>query len=112
MKVRVTRRVGEHLEGTQAWYDVSYDRPSREDAETLGLMRKYREAPTRKDGSRTVDLTDAELTVLWEYAESLAVVGSDNAWEPDGLADLNAARACLRQIVRIKEEAVASPNDH
>lgn len=109
--VRITRRVGEHLMGTQAYYDVggwvgSPANPnSREDPETLSLMRKLHSATFRKDGSVTLDLTDLELVVLREYVEGLATVGSDNAWDPDGLADLNAARACLRQIAALIKEA-------
>ena len=98
MRARLTRRVWGFLEGTQAWADTRSGRPSHENPDDLSLMRKVRDAPTRKDGSAIVDLTPGEVEALLSYAEAMERAAADNAWEPDGLADLNAARGMLRRI--------------
>jgi hypothetical protein len=100
-KVRISTTVANDLEGSQAWCDM--DKPdSPEHPDDLSLMRKVREAPTRSDGSCTVELTDDELMALrdradWLVDKSRDGVGSD----PSALGDFNAGAALLRQIDKL-----------
>lgn len=65
------------------------------------LVAKINDAPTRKDGSVTLRLTDAEIDMIRGYVEGMEMGGRDNAWDPDGRADYNAARALLNKIGRL-----------
>jgi hypothetical protein len=106
MKVRVSRRVISDLEGSQAWYEV--DIPfSREHPDDLSLIRKIRAAPSRKDGSCTVDLTEGELNALYMRADWLMDKSRDGIsfGDRDALADYNAGRGLANQIERLRRGA-------
>jgi hypothetical protein len=108
MKVRVSRPVASWLEGSQAW--AEQDRPdSREHPDDLSLMRKIAAAPTRKDGSVTVDLTDDEVDALRQRADWLADCSRDGIEPPGGdtssLGEFNAACGLMRQIDRLRGTA-------
>jgi hypothetical protein len=92
MRVRFTRRVLEHLSGSQAATDSTQP--------DYALFRKVLDAPTRKDGSATLELSDEERAELLIYVEVFEIGASQNIYpgETDGLADLNAARAAVRAL--------------
>lgn len=104
MKVRITGRVYDHLEGSGLWQFIgpepSYSGDPTRQAAGLSFKAKVEAAPFRKDGSLTVDLTDDEVGVLRRYVEGMEQGGRDNAWDAGGRAELNAARALLTKIGR------------
>ncbi|QAY06823.1 hypothetical protein SEA_PHUSCO_150 [Mycobacterium phage Phusco] len=65
MKVRISRRVIGHLEGSDAWQsgqrvvESGFERQS-----TADMMEAIKAAPRRKDGSVTVDLDDEQRAAL------------------------------------------------
>jgi hypothetical protein len=110
MKIRITRPIISHLEGTHAWQcpdDTDYSDPLE-----IGLMDKVKTATARKDGSVTVDLNADECAVLAEYVEVQAIGAKDNIVPPRDLrlwpdlaqmntvGEYNACQALLRQISR------------
>lgn len=113
MKVRVSRPVSTWLEGSQAWAERDWPDSPEEPAD-LSLMRKVAAAPARKDGSVTVDLTDAEVDALRLRADWLADCAADGIEPPQwggdnsALAELNAARGLMRQIDRLRSGGAAS----
>ncbi|QAY12332.1 hypothetical protein SEA_FOXTROTP1_150 [Mycobacterium phage FoxtrotP1] len=106
MKVRISRRVIGHLEGSDAWQSGQRAVASgHERQSTADMMEAIKAAPRRKDGSVTVDLDDEQRAALYEYADVMAIAAADNVTAPgdpygdnDALADLNAARALMRQL--------------
>lgn len=98
MKVRVTATVISDLEGSQAWCDRDKaDTPEHPD--DLSLMRKVYAAPSRRDGSCTVDLTDAEVEALYLRADRLVDKSRDGiGFDSSALGDFNAGAALMRQI--------------
>jgi hypothetical protein len=100
-KIRVTRRVAEHLSGGEVWARLRTGRAQRdgEPPEDVSMMDKIRTAEIRKDGSVRVDLTGPETEGLFVYAEGMqAAAQGDAGWDKDALADYNAATALVRQI--------------
>jgi hypothetical protein len=64
-------------------------------------LNRIRNAKVRKDFSRTIEVTDPEeLDTLRVYIEAMEAGAADNAHDPDGLADLNSARALLRALTK------------
>lgn len=101
--IRITRRNLLFLSGTTAWENSGprgYNRP-----EELELMRTIQTSRVRSDGSTEVNLTAAQRAILADYIDVFAIGAADNAgpWDTDATADLNSARALLRQIARLKE---------
>lgn len=99
--IRVTQRVAFFLSGTQAWADRRDDtsHPDSGEEACRNLMRKLDAAPrTRKDKSVTLRLEVDELDALESYVGAMSAGAADNTWDPDGVADLLAARGALRQI--------------
>jgi len=95
MKLRIPARVADHLLSSQAAYTPESD---PEMAQVLYLLRKAR---TRKDGSCLLTLHSPDLLdTLRVYVEAMATGAADNTHEPDGVADLNSARAVLRALAR------------
>lgn len=92
MKIRIPRRVLEHLSGSNA----AQDKTDPDHA----FMSRVLATPTRKDGSALVELTDAERADLADtWVEAMATGAEQNMHDgPESLADLNAARAALRQL--------------
>ncbi|ATN87822.1 hypothetical protein SEA_BIGSWOLE_153 [Mycobacterium phage Bigswole] len=106
MKVRISRRVIGHLEGSDAWQSGQRAVASgHENQSTVDMMEAIKAASRRKDGSVTVDLDDDQRATLYEYADVMAIGARDNVTPPgdpygdnDALSDLNAARALMRQL--------------
>lgn len=105
IRLLITRRIQDNLDGSGAgqavgrWWNPGDPFPEGEDADTMGLMVKCLNTDTRrKDRAVWVDLTDGELEALEIYVGAMEAGARDNAWDPDGLADLNAAVALTRQI--------------
>lgn len=104
MRVRLTHRVLVHLDGGSmatgvpgtAWYSRD---PAAQDAADR-LVATLAATRTRKDGSMTIEADDRQLDVLRGYIGGMEMGGRDNAWDPDGRADYNAARALLNRIGR------------
>lgn len=105
VKIRLTWRVLEHLDGSslyqrpsglEVWYSNDPVKQSAADS----LRAKVDAADSRVDRSIVVDLTDAEVDVLRGYVDLMEIGGRDMAWDPDGRADYNAARALLNKIGR------------
>lgn len=104
MKVRFPRRVRQHLSGSQCAFDTTepdYD-----------VFQRVLTPKARKDGSVVVDLDDDERQALVLYVDVMAIGAADNtgadndpADRADALADLNAARAALRQLQATPVEA-------
>src|SRR5688500_9706961 len=105
MKTILTYRVLEHLDGSGMYQRFGddphwYSHDSVEQAAADSVRRKLDAAPSRKDGSLTVDLDEAEIDMLRGYVEGMEIGGRDNAWDAGGRADYNAARALLNKIGR------------
>lgn len=113
MKLRISKRVLEHLKGSQAWYTP--DDRERVEADTGALFHRFIDAVdagNRKDGSVTLDFDRAEMWILHLYVSVMAQGAADNVGNPrdpyydgDALADLNSARALCRKI---EAEGIAS----
>ena len=106
MKIRLTYRVLEHLDGSSLFQRLStagaywYSNEPRLQAAADRLREKLVAEPARRDRSITVVLDEDELDVLRSYVEGMEIGGRDNAWDPDGRAEYNAARALLNRIGR------------
>lgn len=105
-KVRVTRTVLSHMEGSQAWADLRHERHDptwrSSDRAALGWVAKLYDAPCRKDGSCTVALTADEAAHLWEYVDVMAIGAADNvSHDPGALGEINAARGYMRQVRKL-----------
>lgn len=100
-KVRVSATVINDLSGSQAWYDI--DKPDTDEHPAdLSLMRKVKQAPSRKDGSCTVELSQDELEALRLRADWLVDKSRDGiGWDSSALGEYNAGAALLRQIERL-----------
>lgn len=95
MKLRIPARVASHLLESQAGYTPESD------PVLAATLNRIRDAKVRKDYSRQIEVTDPEeLGVLQEYVETMQAAARDQAHDPDGLADLNSARAVLRALQR------------
>lgn len=97
MKLRISARVWNHLEGSQAAYTQEAD------VDMAAIIAKIRAANRRKDGSHHIEVTDPEqLDTLRIYMEAMETGAADNLGyadeDRDALADLNAARAVLRAL--------------
>lgn len=101
VKIRIPKRVAIRLlEETEA------ARNPEEDPEIAAVIQAVREAPDRKDGSCTIRISDPDqLDTLRIYMEAMETGAADNTHDPDGIADLNAARAVLRALRRGAEGA-------
>jgi hypothetical protein len=63
------------------------------------ILDRLRATPARKDGATWITLEDPEqLEDLRIYVGAMEAGAADNAHDPDGLADLNSARAVLRAL--------------
>lgn len=92
---RIPARMVEFLEGSGMAGEVPED--TTDDDQRL-LLRFRRTAPYR-DGAWRMKLSESEREILAEWAGYLAEASGDSAGcEPDALADLNAARATIRQM--------------
>ena len=97
--VRISARVQSHLSGSDAWQsgqrsvERGYERQS-----TVDMMNLIKNARTYADGSVRVDLTPEQCDTLYACTECMEIGGHDNAHDSDGRADMNAARALLRQL--------------
>lgn len=99
MKVRISSRVLDYLSGTQAWADELADRPtSLGELSDRSLVAQLMHASPRKDGSIVLDLAWPERDALREFAEAMENAASQNLPDPDALAELNSARALLRNL--------------
>lgn len=101
-RVRISARVLGHLEGSNAWQNPTLD---YNEAPEIDLMTAIKAAPARKDGSVIVELDATARTILYSYADVFAIGARDNVsapgdpyGDPGTLADLNAARALMRQL--------------
>jgi hypothetical protein len=96
-RVRISRRFLLYLSGTGAW------NKREDDPELYDVLVKVKAAPEAKDHSTTLPLDDAERAVLYHYADYFANACGDAAGpdDMDSLADLNAARAAMRQLERL-----------
>lgn len=107
-KVRISERVFNHIQGGQLWQS---DQPEAEGYGEAGrsFVTKLKEGKYRADGSKHVDLDAAELRVLYEEADYMAEAASNDArdgftdYGREALADLNAARALMRQIEKANQ---------
>jgi hypothetical protein len=108
VKFRISPRVWSFLSGSQAWIDARRGGPSNEHPEDLALMQKVMSGRVYKDGSLRPDLTPREAADLIGYIEGMEIGASDNAWDPDGLADLNTSRALLRHLNAYVNEDIAA----
>lgn len=100
-KVRISARVLSYLSGSGLFqWRPGDDVPHGDGPAGDRLVAKVRAARCRSDESVRVDLDEAEMSVLWDSADYMACAASDDAGfdNPDALADLNAARALVRQI--------------
>lgn len=98
MKIRLSARVLSYLEGSGPYQGQTYSANETLEAAAQSMVAKIKEASQRKDGSRTVDLTETEQEVLLDYGTSLIESSRDELFNPDNRADYNAGRALVRQI--------------
>lgn len=104
-KIRISRRVIGHLEGGDAWQSgqravaSGYERQS-----TVAMTEAIKAARPRKDGSVTVELDAEQRAALYSVAAVMATGAAENVGAYDeALADLNAARALMRQLDKAEE---------
>lgn len=100
-KVRVPARAWIYIEGTQAWADRNF--PEGQDAEdraTTALWQKVHDAPTRKDGSAWLEMTQDEREIFLDYATAWVEGAADNAGpeDMDALADLRSLRSLISHL--------------
>lgn len=105
VRIRIGRRVVDHMDGTQAWANVrggmgDTDPSGYCSAADLSLVRKIAAAPNHKDRSCTVELTVPEAEALLGYVGAMEAGAADNTWDADGRADLAAARGTLRWLAK------------
>jgi hypothetical protein len=99
-RCRIPARMVEFLEGSQ----MADMKPQEGDdgyvAESQALLLRFRRTAPYKDGAWRMKLTAAERELLTEWASWLESAAGDMASDrdPDALADLNAARATIRQV--------------
>ena len=100
--IRITHRPLLFLSETHAWKGPT---PGSKESPEEEVMRLISGVKPRKDGSKEVNLTAAQRAILADYIDVFAIGAADNAgpWDTDATADLNSARALLRQIARLKE---------
>jgi hypothetical protein len=99
--VRLTSRVLEHLDGSSLFQQRDSTGFHPDDLGVANtLAYKIDHATHRKDGSVTVHLDSSEIDMVRRYVEGMEIGGRDNAWDPDGRAEYNAARALLNKIGR------------
>jgi hypothetical protein len=107
-KLRFSRRIISHLEGSQAWADAWAMRHggSRTQSSDIELMWRLFDAPRRKDGSRVIEVTGDDLDYLESSIGAMEAGAADNlGYTDDGndaLADHNAARAMLRAMTKVR----------
>jgi hypothetical protein len=96
MRLRISARVADYLEGTGAAYKPE------EDLDMAAIIAKIREGKTRTDGSTHIDLEDRlQLDDLRLYIENMAEGARqnlDNDEDRSTLAEYNAAMALLRKL--------------
>jgi hypothetical protein len=104
-KVRVSRPILSHLEGSHAWQvphaDGGYNSPAN-----LVLMAKLKAAKTRKDGSVVVVLDDQDRRELLAYTQAQEVGAADTVGEcrmgdedyAGAVGELNAVRALITKL--------------
>lgn len=110
MKLRFSARIQSHLSGSQAWAHMRSGQEPQDDldASDIALMKRIADAPRRKDGSVTVEVTEDDLLYLEPSISSLAAGSRDNIDggfdedSRDALADLNAANGLLHQIEKLQ----------
>jgi hypothetical protein len=94
-KIRIPARVADHLLSTEPAYTPESD------PELARVLKVIRGTQHHADGSYHIDVTDrGELDSLQVYVEAMATGARDNAHDPDGLADFNAAKAVLRALAK------------
>jgi hypothetical protein len=97
VKFRIPARVADHLLASQAAYTPA------DDPEMAAILARLRGSKARKDGATFIDVTDPEeLETLRIYVDAMAAGAADNTHDPDGVADLNSARAVLRALDRME----------
>lgn len=101
MKILLTDRFLSYLSGSQLMQT-----PDNLEAHGYGLagqllIQDIWAAKRRKNGSRSVEVSDQQAEVLREFAQTMAAVAADNTWEADGRADLASARALLRHLDKV-----------
>jgi len=97
-RYRVSSRVYGHLTGSHLFQCPDELEAHGYGPEGVELVHQLADADANARGVRTVELDAASTQVLRELVETMALGAADNTWDPDGLADLNAARAMLRQL--------------
>lgn len=104
MKIRIPARAQEYLYETQCGYNIRNGELTIDDPETIALFQKVFAAKSRKDGSAWVELDEADLAELHKWMTYLESAVGDNIADGDmsALAELNAARAVMRAIGRVK----------
>ena len=97
MKIRISARVLSYLSGSSPWQGQNYSNDPEVEASAVSLFAKLREARLRADGSVAVELIGREHGVLYDYADMMSIQ-DDAGQDMDALADLNAAKALLRNL--------------
>jgi len=96
-------RVADFLHETQTAYDYRAGKVREEDADLVDVIAAVAAAPRNADGSYSIRVSEQRLRVLWEYGDYLIVAASDDAGESmSALADVNAGRAMLRRVERLR----------
>lgn len=110
-KVRVSRRIQEFLEGSQAWADVRSNKDGHpDDGDSMSLVRKIMAASDAKDGSVTVELTFDEAKSLYGYTDVMTIGARDNAefGDPSTTAEMNSGRALMAKLEKLFGPKVAT----
>lgn len=94
MKLVLTRRVRDYLLNTEA---ATYPAADPEGADLIKIVRA---AKPRYDGSTLVKVEEPLIMVLLDYAETMESEAQQMTKDPEGLAELSAARALLRHLTK------------
>ena len=112
-KVRVSRPIISHLEGSSAWQEPDAKLPDGRpysNADSMRLCEKIKAAKTRKDGSVVVELSRAERDDLRLYVEVQEIGARDgvNGYRMgdreygEYAGELRACRSLLRQLESLR----------
>jgi hypothetical protein len=94
-RYRLSPRVLSFLEGSSIYQSSPGADPG---ADELRAALDDGHRSWNMDGSRSVVLSDDHARRIRRYIEGMEMGGRDNAWDPDGRADMNSARALLRKL--------------
>jgi len=100
-KVRISRAFESYLDGSHLFQCPTEIESHGYGDEGRALVEKVRATRRRKDGSRTIEVTDTQADILADYAEAMVEGAMDNVGlDTSALGEVNSGRAFLRALGR------------